>query len=66
MRIPEIAHKYRISESFFNAKDDGLMIAAESLSDLKKQVLNGVPADTIAANLQRLIDFLIDCKQSNY
>jgi len=66
MTIPEIARKYKISEAFLNSKDDGLMIAAESLMEVKEQVLGGAPPDVLAANLQKLIDFLADCKNSNH
>ena len=66
MTIPEISRKYKISEAFLNSKDDGLMIAAESLMELKGQLINQVPVNQIVPKIQLLIDFLFDCKNSNH
>jgi hypothetical protein len=66
MTIPEIAHKYGISESYLNSKDDALQIAAASLVDLKGMISNNVPREQIANKIQFLADFLFDCKNSNY
>jgi hypothetical protein len=66
MTIPEIAHKYGISEAFLNAKDDALSIAAASLIDLKGMLEANQPKAPIAAKMQFLSDFLMDCKNSNH
>ena len=66
MTIPEIAHKYGISEAYLNAKDDALQIAAASLVDLKNMVLQNQPKAPIAAKMQFLADFLYDVKNSNH
>ena len=34
MNLQEIAKKYRISESFLNSKEDGLLIVASSINDI--------------------------------
>jgi hypothetical protein len=51
MTIPQIAHKYGISEAYLNAKDDAIQIAAASLVDLKGMVTNNVPREQIANKL---------------
>jgi len=66
MQIPQIAKKYGISEAFLNAKDDALLIAADSLLDVKGMVENNIPRAEIAAKLQFLADFLRDCKNANH
>ncbi len=66
MTIPEIAKKYGISEAYLNSKDDALSIAAASLVDLKGMVNGNIPREQIANKLQFLVDFLYDCKNSNY
>lgn len=66
MTIPEIARKYKISEAFLNSKDDGLMVAAESLIELKGQIQNQVPINEVLHKIQILVDFLSDCKNSNH
>jgi hypothetical protein len=66
MQIPEIAKKYGISENFLNSKEDAHTIAAASLLDLKKMVLENQPRETVANKLQFLADFLIDIKNSNH
>jgi hypothetical protein len=66
MTIPQIAHKYGISEAYLNAKDDAIQIAAASLVDLKGMVTNNVPREQIANKLQFLADFLYDVKNSSH
>jgi hypothetical protein len=66
MQIPEIAKKYGISEAYLNSKDDAHQIAAASLVDLKKLVLENHPRQEIANKLQFLADFLIDIKNTSY
>ena len=66
MTIPEISRKYKISEAYLNSKDDALKISAASLMDLKAITLNGAAKEDIAAKLQFLADFMLDCKNSNH
>ena len=66
MTIPEISKKYGISEAYLNSKDDALKVAAASLIDLKAMLENNGPRAEIAAKMQFLSDFLMDCKNSNY
>ena len=66
MQIPQIAKKYGISEAFLNAKDDALLIAADSLLDLKGMVENNAPRGEVSAKLQFLSDFLRDVKNSTH
>jgi hypothetical protein len=66
MQIPEIAKKYGISEAYLNSKDDAHKIAAVSLIDLKKLVLENHPRQEVANKLQFLADFLIDIKNTSH
>ena len=66
MTIPEISKKYGISEAYLNSKDDALKVAAKSLIDLKGMLENNAPRADIAAKMQFLSDFLMDCKNSNH
>jgi hypothetical protein len=66
MTIPEISKKYGISEAYLNSKDDALKVAATSLIDLKGMLENNAPRADIAAKMQFLSDFLMDCKNSNH
>ena len=66
MTIPQIAHKYGISEAYLNAKDDAIQIAAASLVDLKGMLEANQPKAPIVAKLQFLADFLYDVKNSNH
>ncbi len=64
MTLTEICKKYGISDSYLNSKDDAHSIAASSLLDLKKMVLENQPREQIGAKLQYLADFLHDVKNS--
>ena len=64
MTLTEICKKYGISDSYLNSKDDAHSIAASSLLDLKKMVLENQPREQIGAKLQYLADFLYDVKNS--
>lgn len=66
MTIPEIARKYKISEAYLNSKDDGLIIAADSLKELKSLITQGLPQPQLLSKMQFLIDFLVDVKNSNH
>lgn len=64
MTISQIAAKYRISEAFLNSKDDALTIVGESLRELQFDIKNG--KSLTVDQLQKLIEFLHDIKNSNY
>lgn len=67
MNIPQIAKKYNISESFLMSKDDGYMIVAESLNDVKREMQSKYPNDnSVVTKIDKLIEFLVDIKSSNY
>lgn len=64
MTISQIAAKYRISEAYLNSKDDALLIAADSIRDLQTDVKQG--KSLTVDQLQKIIEFLYDIKNSNY
>lgn len=66
MNIPEIAHKYRISEAFLNSKDDALVIASDSLRELQTYIRATSDNNELVDKLQYLIDFMLDVKQATY
>jgi len=67
MNIPQIAKKYNLSESFLMSKDDGYMIVAESLNDVKREIQSKYPNDnSVVTKIDKLIEFLVDIKSSNY
>lgn len=67
MNIPQIAKKYNISESFLMSKDDGYMIIAESLTDVKTEIQIKYPNDSsLVSKVDKLIEFIVDIKQSSY
>ena len=68
MTLTEISRKYRVSEAFLNSKEDALLIAAASLSDLAEE-MNGGKIDenrkqSIIEKMERLAQFCKDVKQS--
>jgi hypothetical protein len=64
MTISQIAAKYRISEAYLNSKDDALLIVADSIRDLQTDVKQG--KSLTVDQLQKIIQFLYDIKNSNY
>jgi hypothetical protein len=64
MTISQIAAKYRISEAYLNSKDDALLIVADSIRDLQTDVKQG--KSLTVDQLQKIIEFLYDIKNSNY
>ena len=67
MNIPQIAKKYNISENFLNSKDDGYIVAAESLKDLRKEVEYKYKDDnSVLEKIDKLTEFMLDLKRSNY
>jgi hypothetical protein len=66
MNLDEIGKKYKISDSYLNSKEDGLMVAAKSIDDLIRQIEYNIPKDTLIKNLKTLSDFLRDVKSSTF
>jgi hypothetical protein len=66
MTIEQIAKKYNISTNFLNSKDDALTIIAESIVDLKNEIRMKTPNKSIEDKLDKLVEFCMDIKQSNY
>lgn len=64
MNLQQIAKKFRISETYLNSKEDGLLIVSSSLEDIIRE-MNGSKIDenrkqSIIEKLERLSEF---CKQ---
>ena len=64
MNLQQIAKKYGINDSYLNAKDDALMVAATSLADVQAMVMSNQPREQIKNRLQYVIDFMSDVKNS--
>ena len=64
MNLQQIAKKYGINDSYLNAKDDALMVAATSLADVQSMVMSNQPREQIKNRLQYVIDFMADVKNS--
>jgi len=70
MNLQEIAKKYRISESFLNSKEDGLLIVASSINDIINE-MSGKKIDenakqSIIEKMERLSEFCKQVKNSNF
>ena len=68
--LQQIAHKFRISESYLNSKEDGLLIVAKSITDLINE-LNSSKLDenrkqSIIEKLERLSEFCKEVKDSSF
>ena len=71
MRLQDVCTKYRVSDSYLNSKEDGLLVAASSIQDLigeiNKQSARGIDENTkqsIITKMEKLVDFLKDVKNS--
>lgn len=71
MRLQDVCTKYRISDSYLNSKDDGLLVAASSIEDLIKEINNsesrGIDENrkqSIITKMEQLVNFLKDVKNS--
>jgi len=71
MRLQDVCTKYRISDSYLNSKDDGLLVAASSIQDLIDEInqsaVRGIDENrkqSIVTKMEKLIDFLKDVKNS--
>jgi hypothetical protein len=65
MNLQQIAKKYGINDSFLNAKDDALMVAATSLVDIQAMITTNQPREQIKNRIQYVIDFMSDVKNSS-
>jgi hypothetical protein len=65
MNLQQIAKKYGINDSFLNAKDDALMVAASSLVDIQTMITTNQPREQIKNRIQYVIDFMSDVKNSS-
>ena len=65
MNLQQIAKKYGINDSYLNAKDDALMVAATSLVDVQSMVMSNQPREQIKNRIQYVIDFMADVKNSS-
>jgi hypothetical protein len=71
MRLQDVCTKYRVSDSYLNSKEDGLLVAASSIQDLigeiNQQSVRGIDENTkqsIVTKMEKLVDFLKDVKNS--
>jgi hypothetical protein len=66
--LQQIAHKFRISESYLNSKEDGLSIVQVSLKDIILEMNSGKIDDnrkeSIIEKLERLAEFCNEVKNS--
>ena len=65
MNLQQIAKKHGINDSFLNAKDDALMVAATSLVDIQTMITTNQPREQIKNRIQYVIDFMSDVKNSS-
>lgn len=66
MRLQDVCVKYRISDSFLNSKEDGLKVAAKSIDDIIAELKQKNESPDTIIKLNRLKDFLLDCKNSSF
>jgi|TARA_B110000003_G_scaffold275747_1_gene319318 hypothetical protein len=71
MTLQEICKKFRISDSYLNSKDDGLLIAASSIQDIiselnsnKGRGIDENQKQSFITKLEKTIDFLKEVKNS--
>ena len=66
--LQQIAHKFRISESYLNSKEHGLSIVQVSLKDIILEMNSGKIDDnrkeSIIEKLERLAEFCNEVKNS--
>ena len=70
MNLTEIAKKFRVSESFLNSKDDGLLIVAKSLQDIIGEMNRGSidtnKKESLIEKLERLTEFCKEVKNAGF
>lgn len=71
MTLQEICKKFRISDSYLNSKDDGLLIAASSIQDIIAELnsndgrgIDENQKQSFITKLEKTIDFLKEVKNS--
>ena len=71
--LTEIAQKYRISENFLNSKEDALLIASKSITDLiselnsnDKRGIDENSKQSLIEKLERLSSFCKEVKNSAF
>lgn len=71
MRLQDVCTKYRVSDSYLNSKEDGLLVAASSIQDLITEInqssVRGIDENrkqSIVTKMEKLVDFLKDVKNS--
>ena len=71
MRLQDVCTKYRVSDSYLNSKEDGLLVAASSIQDLIAEInqssVRGIDENrkqSIVTKMEKLVDFLKDVKNS--
>ena len=71
MRLQDVCTKYRVSDSYLNSKEDGLLVAASSIQDLIKEInqssVRGIDENrkqSIVTKMEKLVEFLKDVKNS--
>lgn len=65
MNLEQVGRKYKVSDSFLNSKDDGLLVAAKSIDDILLKLQYNIPKEELIENLKTLTNFLRDVKNSN-
>jgi hypothetical protein len=66
MNIQQICTKYKISDSYLNSKDDGLLVASHSVKSLIAMVEGNAPKQQLIEDLNKLSEFMIDVKNSSF
>ncbi len=70
MNLTEIAKKFRISDHFLNAKEDGLLVVAKSLEDIIAEMNSGQvdrnKKESLIEKLERLSSFCKEVKNSTF
>ena len=68
--LQEIARKFRVSDSFLNSKEDGLLIVASSLEDIIGEMNSGDidrnRKESLIEKLERLTSFCKEVKNSSF
>ena len=71
MTLQEICKKFRISDSYLNSKDDGLLIAASSIQDIIAELnsndgrgIDENQKQSFITKLERTIEFFREVKNS--
>jgi hypothetical protein len=66
MNLQQIAYKYKINENTLNSKEDGLNVVVKSLEDIKFRLQYNIPKEQLQENIDTLIKFCKDVKNSTF